>query len=64
MPPNLVLLPLFDVLLQRVPKIVIFYQIGVPPIFFKDLKGAVYNKRLKNTALVGSHEAFTQLTSD
>jgi hypothetical protein len=33
-------------------KIVIFSQLGVPPDFFKDLRGASNQKRLKNTALV------------
>jgi hypothetical protein len=32
-------------------KIVIFSQLGVPPDFFKDLKGAATQKRLKNTVL-------------
>ncbi len=35
------------------PHIVIFNQLGVPPIFFKDLKGAAKQKRLKNTDLEG-----------
>ncbi len=33
-------------------KIVIFYQIGVPPNFLKDLRGAANQKRLKNTSPV------------
>ena len=32
-------------------QIVIFNQLGVPPIFFKELRGAVSQERLKNTAL-------------
>ncbi len=35
----------------RCHKIVIFNQSGVPPNFFKDLKGAADQKRLKNTVL-------------
>ncbi len=35
----------------RCLKIVIFNQLGVPSNFFKDLKGAANQKRLKNTAL-------------
>ncbi len=33
-------------------QIVIFNQVWVPLNLFKDLKGAVYQKRLKNTASV------------
>ncbi len=42
-------------------KIVIFSQLGVPPDFFKDLRGAVNQKRLKNTALMYSHPWSTYL---
>jgi hypothetical protein len=34
------------------PHIVIYNQLGVPPNFFKNLKGAMKQKRLKNTGLV------------
>ncbi len=34
------------------PHIVIYNQLGVPPNFFKDLKGAAKQKRLKNIGLV------------
>jgi hypothetical protein len=35
----------------RCHQIVIFNQLGVPPKFFKDLKGVANQKRLKNTDL-------------
>jgi hypothetical protein len=35
----------------RCSHIVIFNQLRVPPIFFKDLKGYANQKRLKNTGL-------------
>ncbi len=35
----------------RCRQIVIYNKLGVPPIFFKGLKGAANQKRLKNTAL-------------
>ncbi len=37
----------------RVPQIVNFWHVGVPPNIFKALKGAVNLKMLKNTALCG-----------
>jgi hypothetical protein len=43
---KLELLPFIDVLLHKFQKIVLFNQLGVPPIF-KDLKGAETKKMLK-----------------
>jgi hypothetical protein len=40
-----------DVLLHKVYQIVLSNQLGVPPNFFKGLKDAANQKRLKNTAL-------------
>ncbi len=39
-------------------QIVIFIQSGVPPKFFKGLKGAANQKRLKNTALLDVSDEF------
>jgi hypothetical protein len=50
-PPSFEFLPSFDGLLHKLAPIVIFNQLGVPPIFLKDLKGAANQKRLKNTDL-------------
>ncbi len=39
----------------RYCKIVISNQLGVPPNFLKDLRGAANQKRLKNTALISDN---------
>ncbi len=51
-PLNFELLPLIDVLLHVMKQIVILNQVKVPPNLFKDLKGAVNQKRLKKLVYI------------
>ncbi len=41
-----------DILLHEVSLNFHFNELGMPPIFFTELKGAVNQKRLKNTGLL------------
>jgi hypothetical protein len=47
-PPSLNELLFMDVLLHSMPQIIIFNQVRVPQNFFKDLMGAVNQKKVEN----------------
>ncbi len=51
-PPNFELLAFLMFYYIGYRKIVIFNQLGVPPNFLKDLRGAANQKRLKNTDII------------